>query len=76
MWNELKGFYDERRGRWDYEGYTELYNAVYDALKEVDPGLAVGGPYVVADSWSAPPPGAASTVSGPWGSSTGAPWTW
>jgi len=47
VWNELKGFYDDRLGRWDVEAYTRLYNAVYAALKAVDPGLQVGGPYLV-----------------------------
>lgn len=52
VWNELKGFWDEARNRWDYEAYTKLYNAVYDALKRVDPAIAVGGPYVVIDLWA------------------------
>jgi hypothetical protein len=52
VWNELKGFWDEARNRWDYEAYTKLYNAVYDALKAVDPAIAVGGPYVVIDLWA------------------------
>ncbi|MEV6925030.1 hypothetical protein AB0M46_11090 [Dactylosporangium sp. NPDC051485] len=52
VWNELKGFWDEARNRWDYEAYTKLYNAVYDALKSVDPNIAVGGPYVVFDLWA------------------------
>jgi hypothetical protein len=51
VWNELKGFWDDARNRWNYEGYTQLYNAVYDALKAVDPALRVGGPYVVLDTW-------------------------
>ncbi len=54
VWNELKGFWNEARNRWDYEGYTQLYNAVYDALKAVDPGLQVGGPYVVLETWHDP----------------------
>jgi hypothetical protein len=52
VWNELKGFWDGSRNRWDYEAYTRLYNAVYDALKAVDPTIAVGGPYVVIDLWA------------------------
>lgn len=54
VWNEMKGFWDAGRNRWDYERYTALYNAVYDALKAVDPGLAVGGPYVVLETWLNP----------------------
>ncbi|MER7274508.1 hypothetical protein ABT369_08635 [Dactylosporangium sp. NPDC000244] len=52
VWNELKGFWDKTRNRWDYEAYTKLYNAVYDALKAVDHNVAVGGPYVVLDLWA------------------------
>jgi hypothetical protein len=51
VWNELKGFWNSARNRWDYEGYTRLYNAVYDALKAVDRRLQVGGPYVVLETW-------------------------
>lgn len=51
VWNELKGFWDAGRNRWDYEGYTTLYNLVYDALKVINPIIQVGGPYVVFDSW-------------------------
>jgi hypothetical protein len=68
VWNELKGFWDEERERWDYESYTELYNTVYDALKRSDPGLAVGGPYVVVETWHSPDAGShPSALSGPWG---------
>ena len=51
VWNELKGFWNADLNRWDYEGYTEMYNLVYDALKAVNPAIQVGGPYVVMDSW-------------------------
>lgn len=57
VWNELKGFWDAERNRWNYEAYTELYNKVYDALKAVDPTIAVGGPYVVIDLWADGPSG-------------------
>ena len=36
--------------RWDYERYTPLYNAVYDAIKHVRPDAQLGGPYVFMDS--------------------------
>ncbi|MGK5728814.1 xylan 1,4-beta-xylosidase [Streptomyces sp. URMC 124] len=49
VWNELKGFYDEDKRRWNHEGYTELYNLVYAELKKQSPDNLVGGPYVVAD---------------------------
>ncbi len=67
VWNELKGFYDNERNRWDYEGYTKLYNLVYQELKKRNKDNQVGGPYAVMDS---NPPGDAtnaSTLSGPWG---------
>ncbi len=47
VWNELKGFYSRRLGNWDVVAYARLYNAVYDALKRVDPRIRVGGPYIV-----------------------------
>ncbi len=37
VWNEFKGFCNEGLKRWDYEGYTEMYNLVYDALEEGQP---------------------------------------
>ncbi|MEU3878075.1 MULTISPECIES: xylan 1,4-beta-xylosidase [Streptomyces] len=67
VWNEFKGFYDESRNRWDYEGYTELYNLVYKQIKQHNRRALVGGPYVVMDS-EAPGTGSyASRVSGDWG---------
>ncbi|RJL32652.1 xylan 1,4-beta-xylosidase [Bailinhaonella thermotolerans] len=65
VWNEFKGFWNDEERRWDYEGYTELYNRVYTALKEVDPKIQVGGPYIPMDSSVT---GDRSKVSGPWGS--------
>jgi hypothetical protein len=65
VWNELKGLWDDAHNRWDYEAYTRLYNTVYDALKAADPGVAVGGPYVVVDTWaSAEAGGYPSTLTG------------
>ncbi|WP_312888260.1 GH39 family glycosyl hydrolase [Nonomuraea rhodomycinica] len=64
VWNEFKGFWDPTTNRWDAEGYTELYNKVYDALKRVDGDIQVGGPYVPIETTSAPGP---SELSGPWG---------
>ena len=40
VWNELKGFYRTDLNRWDQEGYTALYNAVYRAVKAVRPDVA------------------------------------
>ena len=68
VWNELKGFYNNALNRWDYEGYTTLYNKVYDAVKAVRPDAQLGGPYVVVDTYpSASGLSNPSTVSGPWG---------
>ncbi|MFI6520134.1 xylan 1,4-beta-xylosidase [Spirillospora sp. NPDC050679] len=69
VWNEFKGFWRPAGNRWDYEGYTKLYNEVYTALKKVDSGIKVGGPYMVMNS-NAPgraygPP---SELKGSWGS--------
>ncbi|OPF72368.1 xylan 1,4-beta-xylosidase [Streptomyces antioxidans] len=71
VWNEFKGFYDDAKKRWNYEGYTRLYNLVYRELKKQNPKNQVGGPYVVADS-DAPgedngADGGDAEVSGPWG---------
>lgn len=66
VWNELKGFYKQDENRWDYEGYTALYNEVYRAVKAVRPDVQVGGPYVVMSSVPPDSPDA-SDVRGPWG---------
>lgn len=62
VWNELKGFFDESKQRWNYEGYTAMYNKVYKALKAVNPKIKVGGPYPVMADFAAP-----SELHGPWG---------
>ncbi|MFD7708999.1 xylan 1,4-beta-xylosidase [Streptomyces sp. NPDC059786] len=68
VWNEFKGFWDDSGSRWDYEGYTELYNLVYRALKKVDRDIMVGGPYLVMDSVDPRQEQDASTaVRGAWG---------
>ena len=66
VWNELKGFYRTDLNRWDQEGYTALYNAVYRAVKAVRPDVAVGGPYVVLASLDPGRPDA-SDLHGRWG---------
>src|SRR5690606_473294 len=63
-WNESTGFWKESAHRWDSEGYTEMYNKVYDALKKVNPNIKVGGPYVPIESTKADRP---SELKGPYG---------
>ncbi|TPQ18924.1 GH39 family glycosyl hydrolase [Streptomyces sporangiiformans] len=67
VWNEFKGFWNDAVARWDYEGYTELYNLVYKALKSVNKDIQVGGPYLVMDSLDPREEDASATVKGPWG---------
>ncbi|MFD5401249.1 GH39 family glycosyl hydrolase [Streptomyces griseorubiginosus] len=67
VWNEFKGFWNNAEGRWDYEGYTRLYNLVYKALKKVNPDIMVGGPYLVMDSVDPRSTDASATFKGPWG---------
>ncbi|WP_455771899.1 GH39 family glycosyl hydrolase [Streptomyces nigra] len=68
VWNELKGFFDDSRKRWDHVGYTDLYNRVHRALKKVDEKILVGGPYLDMDSFAPAHRRYASSLSGPWGS--------
>ncbi|MDX2823966.1 xylan 1,4-beta-xylosidase [Streptomyces ipomoeae] len=68
VWNEFKGFWNDSEARWDYEGYTELYNLVYKALKKVDEDIMVGGPYLVMDSLDPrQKQDASTTLKGSWG---------
>jgi hypothetical protein len=67
VWNELKGFYNQDANRWDYEGYTEFYNQVYTAVKDVRSDVQVGGPYVVLTSLDPGETDASADVTGPWG---------
>ncbi|MEU6482120.1 xylan 1,4-beta-xylosidase [Streptomyces sp. NPDC047017] len=67
VWNEFKGFWNDAASRWDYEGYTKLYNLVYKALKKVDPQIMVGGPYLGMDSVDPRQDDASTVLRGPWG---------
>ncbi len=46
VWNEFKGFWDGSKNRWNYEGYTQLYNLVYNKLKAFNSSIQIGGPYI------------------------------
>jgi hypothetical protein len=53
VWNEMKGYFDSSiqnsdgtTGNWDYIRYTDMYNRVYTAIKEVRPDAKVGGFYL------------------------------
>ncbi|MCF6473047.1 xylan 1,4-beta-xylosidase [Nonomuraea sp. MG754425] len=50
VWNEFKGFWKDHSKPADYKGYTEMYNKVYEAVKQVRPDAQVGGPYIGFDS--------------------------
>lgn len=67
VWNEFKGFFDHEHKTWDARKYVELYNRVYDAVKEVNPGNQVGGPYL---DFAQPFDASHSSpyLAGPWGS--------
>ncbi len=47
VWNELKGYWSTSLNNWDYVRYTDMYNQVYNAIKDVRPDAKVGGPYIV-----------------------------
>jgi hypothetical protein len=67
VWNEFKGFWNDAEARWDYEGYTRLYNLVHKALKAVNPDIMVGGPYLVMDSVDPRAEEASTALTGSWG---------
>lgn len=68
VWNELKGFYEPASKGWNIEGYTEMYNDVYLAIKHVRPDALVGGPYATLPTYENPQAGdITSTPHGPWG---------
>jgi|GEM_PF-2355914 len=66
VWNEMKGMWKPNLNRWDYEGYTELYNHVWDSVKLVRPDIKIGGPYVSLNTYGGQHY-YASDVGGAWG---------
>jgi hypothetical protein len=68
VWNEFKGFWNPPTHRYEIALYTEMYNDVYTAIKEVRPDALVGGPYAPTQPYATPQPGnLASTPHGAWG---------
>jgi hypothetical protein len=67
VWNELKGFWNPTTRSWNFEGYTAMYNDVYEAIKKVRPDALVGGPYAVMSAQPVPVRRVVSTVHGPFG---------
>jgi len=45
VWNEFKGYM--KNNKWDYVGYTRIYNKVYKAVKQARPDAIIGGFYMV-----------------------------
>ncbi len=66
VWNEMKGMWNDSLNRWDYEGYTDLYNHVWDSVKMVRPDIQIGGPYVSLSTYGGPNY-FASDIGGDWG---------
>ncbi|MGH8882722.1 MAG: hypothetical protein ACRD0P_36175, partial [Stackebrandtia sp.] len=65
VWNEFKGFWDGSDLK--YAEYTDFYNQVYNAVRDVNPDAKLGGPYVslrTAINGSAEQP---SDLKGDWG---------
>jgi hypothetical protein len=68
VWNEFKGFWNPAAHRYEIGLYTDMYNDVYTAIKQVRPDALVGGPYAPTQPYANPQPGnLSSTPHGPWG---------
>jgi hypothetical protein len=86
VWNELKGYWDFDTNNWDFnnspgpagpkaqEGYTYMYNQVYQTLMSVAKSMniptqdiKVGGPYVFVDLLSNSHSGGVSNLNEPYG---------
>lgn len=67
VWNEMKGLWDAELSRWNYEGYTELYNLIWNGVKDVRPDIKIGGPYVVLNTYLNPNGQQDSGVGGAYG---------
>jgi hypothetical protein len=68
VWNEFKGFWNPAAKQWEIQMYTDMYNDVYSAIKNVRPDALVGGPYAPIAPYAVPQPGTLpSTPHGAWG---------
>jgi hypothetical protein len=68
VWNEFKGFRNPATHGFEIGPYTNMYNDVYAAIKQVRPDAEVGGPYAPTAPYANPQPGnLSSTPHGAWG---------
>jgi len=67
VWNEMKGFWDASQDRWNHEGYTKLYNMIWNKVKDIRPDIKIGGPYVVLNSFGEAGFKTTNKGSGDWG---------
>lgn len=68
VWNELKGFWNPADHQFEIGQYTNMYNDVYSAIKQVRPDALVGGPYAPTQPYATAQPGNLdSTPHGAWG---------
>lgn len=73
VWAEMRHFAKYDPATAGAANYTQLYNAIYSAVKKVRPDAMVGGPYADLTSRSTPFPYATgSTLHGNWGYVSGA----
>jgi hypothetical protein len=50
VWSETRGYWSHDLGRWELEDYAVLYNKVYAAIKQANPDVLVGGPFMHIES--------------------------
>ncbi|MPM44840.1 hypothetical protein SDC9_91522 [bioreactor metagenome] len=50
VWSETRGYWSKELDRWFLEDYADLYNIVYDSIKNVDSQIMVGGPFMHIES--------------------------
>lgn len=67
MWNEFKGLWNDALNRPDYEGYVDLYNQTWAAVKAVRPDAKIGGPYTVMLQSGGTQSNPSTELAGPWG---------